>query len=404
MEKEKQQLTSYIEYLQTPVSREGTGAEKYELRKRLFGREDVLPMWVADMDLPVAPFIQEAIQRRAQNPIYGYTLATNKTYQAVVNWHADKGLICQPNQIEFTHNVANAFHMAVLAFTAPGDAILIQPPVYPPFFKAPLINNRQCIESPLKLIDNRYEIDFDDFEKKISDNNVKLFLFCNPQNPSGRVWLKKELQQLAEICIKYNVIIISDEIHSSLTNPCHTFVPLASLSQAVSNITVTLDSPGKVFNLGGLQIGYTIIQNEVLLKRYRQIKKSVSVEELNLFAISALEAAYTDPKRFLWISAIQTVIQQNIDYLREFISDHFPEIIIMKPEASYLVWLDLSHLFTTHKKMNEWLINEAQLGLNDGLSFSGESKLGEYCVRMNIAVPKRTMIQACKQMERARKR
>jgi len=397
-------IQGFIDYLQTPVSRLGTGAEKYELRQTLFGDANVLPMWVADMDLPIAPFIKEALTKRMQHPILGYTLATDKTYQSVVDWHAKKGLTCQAKHIEFTHNVANGFFMAVQAFTEPGDAILVQPPVYPPFLSAPILNGRKCIESPLEFINGRYRIDFQQFEQDIKDHNVKLFLFCQPQNPSGQIWQMEELNKLATLCLKHNVLVISDEIHSSLAQKPANFTSMASLSKKIALNTITLDSPGKVFNLGGLQIGYAIIYNPTLKDKFKAVKKSVSVEGLNLFAITALEAAYSHEQAHQWVSAVNETIQQNLDYLSAFLNLHFPTVTYIQPEASYLVWLNFKSLFNNHPSLKDWLIREAKLGLNDGMSFAGVStQTGEFMMRMNLAINQTTLIQACHQLKEAKK-
>lgn len=391
----------FSKYLQTPLNRIGTGAEKYELRDKIFKQEDVLPMWVADMDLPVAPFIIDALNKRLQHPILGYTIALDSTYQAIVDWHYNKGLNIQADQIEFTHNVANGLFMSVHAFTEVGDTILVQSPVYPPFLHAPTITNRKCIESPLKLINNRYQMDFDLIERQFKENQIKLMLLCNPQNPSGRVWLEDELRALGELCLQYGVVIVSDEIHSSLTlkGP---FISMASLSEEIANITVTLDSPGKTFNLGGLQIGYAIIQNPTLKTQLQKTKASYSIGGLNLFAITALQAAYSDNSSTVWVSSVKQLIKENIAYLKAFLNHNFPNVKVMEPEASYLIWLDFSAVFDSDNEMWDWLIKKAKLGLNRGQSFSKKETIGRCCVRMNLAIPKSVLAQACQQLLKAK--
>lgn len=393
--------TDYLEYLNSEIDRTGTHSEKYELRQSLFGSEDVLPMWVADMDLPIAPHITQALVERMQHPILGYTLASDQTYQAIINWHAQKGLACTAQQIEFTHNVANGFHMAIQALSKPGDTVLVQTPVYPPFLTAPLLNNRHCVESPLELHNGRYQINFEQFEKDIIKHNVKLYLLCNPQNPSGRVWLKQELERLANICLKHNVLIISDEIHSSLINH-GTFTSMASISKEIANITVTLDSPGKTFNLGGLQIGYAIIYNPDLLQQYQSVKRTVSIEGLNVFALVALEAAYSHKETEPWLASLNTHLKSNIAYLKQFLTTHYSKIKMMEPEASYLVWLDFRALFDNPVNLKTWLVNQAKLGLNDGAGFSKKPSVSEGFARMNIAVPKATLVTACNQLLKAK--
>ena len=393
--------TDYLEYLNSEIDRTGTHSEKYEIRQNLFGSEDVLPMWVADMDLPIAPHITSALIERMRHPILGYTLASEQTYQAIINWHAQKGITCTSQQIEFTHNVANGFHMAIQAFSKPGDTVLVQTPVYPPFLKAPSLNNRHCVESPLELHNGRYQINFEQFEKDIIKHKVTLFLFCNPQNPSGRIWHKKELERFANICLKHKVLIISDEIHSSLINQA-TFTSMASISKEISNITITLDSPGKTFNLGGLQIGYAIIYNPDLLQRYRSIKRTVAIEELNVFALVALEAAYSHKETKPWLASLNTHLKSNIAYLKQFLVTHYPQVKMMEPEASYLVWLDFRALFNNPVNLKNWLVIQAKLGLNDGAGFSKMPSVSEGFARMNIAVPKVTLVKACNQLLNAK--
>lgn len=382
------------------LPREGSHAEKYELRQRLFGTEDVLPMWVADMDLPTPPFIIDALKTRLEHPILGYTKTPESVYRAIIHWQARHGYAVKASHIAFTHNVANGFYMAVCAFTEPGDAVLVQPPIYPPFLSAPASNQRRLVEAPLTLKDNVYGIDFERFETAITDHDVKLFLFCNPQNPSGRVWHRDELETLAAICLKHGVTLVADEIHSDMVFPGHRHIPIASLSEAIANITVTLSSPGKTFNLGGLQIGYAIIANPALRARYQQVKNSVFVHDLSLFAMIALESAYSD-QGSAWRDRLLEHFQNNIDELETFFQTHLPRVGVMRPEASYLVWLDFNALFDDHRSLREWMIKQAKLGLNDGQSFGGTSGAGDGFMRMNLAVPKPVLRQALERIRRA---
>ncbi|MDX1351672.1 MAG: PatB family C-S lyase [Thiomicrorhabdus sp.] len=384
-----------------PISRAGTHAEKYELRQALFGSNDVLPMWVADMDLPCPPFVMNALKSRLKHTLLGYTLTPDNVYQAIIRWQAQHNYTVDKSQILFTHNVANGFFMAVSAFTRPGDSILVQPPIYPPFLKAPKINNRKLVEAPLCLVDERYQIDFEAFEKLVVDNSVKLFLLCNPQNPSGRVWSKDELLKLAEICLKHQVIIVSDEIHSDIVYPPYKHTPMASLSDETANITITLSSPGKTFNLGGLQIGYAIIANPTLKAYYIRVCQQNAIDSVNLFGQIALTAAYTEQGKE-WRDELLNHFSQNIDLLEQFLAKELPQIKAMRPEASYLVWLDFRALFASHKELKEWLVNQAKLGLSDGERFGGESLAGTGFMRINLAVPKPTLEKALRQLKQAK--
>lgn len=380
------------------ISRLGTQAEKYESRQAVFGRDDVLPMWVADMDLPTPPFIIEALKQRLNHPILGYTQMPDSMFQAIVDWQSQHGYSIQTEQILLTHNVANGLFLAVQAFTRPGDTVLIQPPIYPPFYQAAQLNDRQLALAPLVLVQNQYQIDFVEFERQIKTQSVRLFLLCNPHNPAGRVWSGSELRQIAEICLKHDVIIVSDEIHSDLVYDGYHHTPFASISDEVAQRSITLSSPGKTFNLAGLQIGYAIIANPKLRQAFAHTLACTKIDDLNLFGMIALEAAYSSEGR-VWKRDLMTHFQTNIEYLQLFLAEHFPQVKLIGPQASYLVWLDFRELFSDHQALKNWLINEAKLGLNDGESY-GEA--GSGFMRMNIAAPKSTLEQAFRQLVQAK--
>lgn len=400
MEKTLTELNGQTLDFEQAIGRENTHTEKYDLRRKLFGTEDVLPMWVADMDLPTPPFIIEALQQRLEHPILGYPHTPDSVYQAIIDWQNQYGVEVNKSDIVFTHNVANGFMMAVGAYTQPNDAVMLMPPVYPPFFNAISRHHCQIVEAPLALQDNRYAIDFKAMEQKIKAFHVKLLLFCHPQNPSGRVWTKDELMQLADICVRHQVIIVSDEIHADLTFPPNQHTPLAALEHPVREQTITLTSPGKTFNLGGLQIGYALINNPKLRKIYLDYNKAHAVYDLNLFGQIAIEAAYSQQGK-AWRAKLLQHFADNIAMLDRFISEHLPKVKVMKPEASYLVWLDFRSMFDNQKALKKWLIEEAKLGLNDGESFGGESRAGTGFMRINIAVSKESMQQALSQIKDA---
>lgn len=391
----KEILTYPIVDFDQIIEREGTDAEKYDARQAVFGTTDVLPMWIADQDLPTPAFILDALKQRLEHPILGYTHMSDTLYQSVIDWHAQQDYCVQKSDIVWTHNVANGFHLAVQALTQAGDAILVQPPVYPPFLKAPELNDRRCVEAPLSLVNGRYEIDFLAFEQTLIQHQVKLFLFCNPQNPSGRVWLKDELIQLGELCLKHQVVVISDEIHSDLVYDGHQHIPMASLSHAFAQNTLTLSSPGKTFNLGGLEIGYALIANPALKQAYQAHCHSLKINDINLFAATALKTAYSDLGRNHQRQLL-TYLQSNLDEAETFFKTYMPKIKMMRPEASYLIWLDFSDLFTDQSQLKTWLITQAKLGLGDGQNF-GNSGTGY--MRMNIALPKSRLKIALNQLQ-----
>ncbi|MBN2647365.1 MAG: PatB family C-S lyase [Thiotrichales bacterium] len=379
------------------LDRENSDAEKYALRQTLFGTDQLLPMWVADMDLPTPPFIIEALKQRLDHPILGYPHTPDALYQSIIDWQSQYGLNVQADEIVFTHNVANGFMMAVGAFTQPGDAVLIMPPVYPPFFAAVQRHHCRLVEAPLQWHLNRYYLDFAALEDKIRRFHVKLLLFCHPQNPSGRVWLKEELEQLADLCVRYQVILISDEIHADLTFPPKQHLPLAALNHPIVEQCITLNSPGKTFNLGGLQIGYALIRHPQLRQKYRDYCHANALYDLNLFAQVALQAAYTEQGK-QWRSRLLAHFDSNIQELIGFFAKHLPAVNVVRPEASYLVWLDFRQIFSDQTQLKKWCVEQAKLGLNDGETFGGESRAGTGFMRMNLAVSKATLHQALQQL------
>jgi cystathionine beta-lyase len=359
-------------------------------------------MWVADQDLCTPEFVIDALKSRLEHPILGYTSASAKVYQAIIDWQARHHYHITQAHIVFTHNVANGFYMAVQAFTRPGDAVLVQTPVYPPFLQAPIVHQRRLVSVPLVLSHSpqpRYHIDFAEFEQTIVQQNVKLFLFCHPQNPSGRVWLKDELERIAAICLRHKVLVVSDEIHSDLLYPGHTHIPMASLSPAIAANTVTLNSPGKTFNLGGLHIGYALLANPQHKTAYLQVAQGNAINNLNVFAYVALQAAYS-VQGFTWKQQRLSEFANNINQVIAFFAEHFPTVNVMRPEASFLIWLDFNALFSEQSALKNWLVQHAKLGLNDGQTFGHES--GQGFMRLNIAVSFAVLQDALQRLQQAK--
>ena len=397
-------IANYIrDFFTQPIDRTGTGAEKYELCESLFGRADVLPMWVADQDLPTPPFVIAALERRLRHPILGYTHTSDALCASVVNWQGQYGYQCQPEDLVFTHNVATGLFLAVQALSREGEGVVIMPPIYPPFAQAISRNNRHVVAVPLlyQPTATDYRFDLAGLAQAFAREDVRLCLLCHPHNPSGRVWTRTELTQLAELALAHNVILVSDEIHGDLTLPPNSHCPLASLSPAVAQHTVTLSSPGKTFNLAGLQIGYAIAANPAHRSALQAAAARVKIDELNLFAMVATQAAYSKDG-LIWRDALCQHIQNNIAHITQVFAEMAPAVRVVQPQASYLVWLDFNPLipqvFADHAVLQAWLINDAKLGLNDGLSYG---EVGRGFMRINLAVPPARLEQACLQLRQA---
>ncbi len=379
-----------------PVDRTGTNSFKFDFRKQVFGTDDVLPMWVADMDFKTPPFVLDAIKRRLDHEVLGYTFRGDTFSRTVADWmyrrhgwHVEKDWVC------FSPGVVPAFNLAVLAFTSPGDKVIVQRPVYFPFFPAIENHHRVLVNNPLKLIDGRYHIDFDNLEAKINDS-VKMILFCSPHNPAGNVWHRDELQKLVNICAERNILILSDEIHSDLIYGGNTHIPTASLGIEASDRTITCVAPSKTFNLAGMSTSALIISNTALRKKYEKILDDIHVGGGNIFGFIALEAAYTRGDE--WLEELMAYLKINRDYLTGYFSEYIPLIKPVVPEATYMVWLDCRDLGMDDEQLRKFMINEAKLGLSDGTLFGPE---GSGFQRMNIGCPLATLLKALGQLKKA---
>lgn len=383
------------------IDRKNTHAEKYELAKQLFGSESVQPMWVADMDIPTPKFIIDAVKSRLDHPVLGYTLADDKTYQAIIEWQARYDYQVDKQEILFTHNVANGFHIAIQACTQPGESILVFTPIYPPFLTAPVSNHRNVLEQPLVGDENGYyQIDYAQLERNLTNEDVTALLLCHPHNPVGRSWSEDELVKIVELCDKYDVIIISDEIHADLTYPPHQHKPLASLSGKAKDITITLNSPGKTFNLGGLQIGYAIIANKPLRESYQACLNQVSINGLSCFGYEAIKAAYSN-EGWLWKQELLNHLQSNINAFIKAIEEKHQEVIIQPPQATYLVWMNFKNVFSNQTDLKNWWALNVGLGLSNGKAFGGEFNTGEGCMRINLAVSEETLVRVIEEIKQA---
>jgi len=377
------------------INRQNTNCVKYDLNQEIFGTNDILPMWVADMDFKTPDFIIDAVKERAEHPVYGYTFRPDSYYQSIIdwvkrrnNWNIDK------EWIGFCPGIVPAVNMAVMAFSNPGDKIIVQPPVYFPFFNAVELNGRRLVYNQLQLKNGRYGFDLEDLKKKTVDPAVKMLILSNPHNPGGSVWSKTELEELATICIENNVLIISDEIHGDLVYKPNKYIPLSSIYNEIAQHTVSFIAPSKTFNIAGMSSASSIISNKVLRQRYNEIIEQLHIGMGNMFGIVALEAAYKNGDN--WLNQLLEYLQENVKLTQEFIESHIPEIKMIKPEGTYLVWLDFSKLGLNNKELDDLLIKKAKVGLNSGYTFGPG---GDGFMRINIACPKPILEKALKQIK-----
>jgi cysteine-S-conjugate beta-lyase len=379
-----------------PAKREGTNCIKYDLRKSIFGAEDVIPMWVADMDFNSPDFIIKSLQSRLDHEIYGYSFRPAEYFSSITewlenryNWKVQKEWIC------FSPGIVPALNFSTLAFTQPGDNIIVQPPVYFPFFPAVEAHGRNLIYNRLKESDGRWVMDYDSLVTSI-DEKTKMIIISNPHNPVGRVWSPEELNRLAEICLKNNILILSDEIHCDLVLPGFSHTPISSLSEKISDNTVTFIAPSKTFNLAGLSTSSVIISNPVLRKSFNRIVDNLHVGNGNIFGTVASIAAYSHGQK--WLDALLDYIDHNIDFVENFCKKMIPEIIPVPPEATYMIWLDCRKLGMTGKELQNFFVNKAGVGMNEGSTFGPG---GEGFMRMNIATTHQTVMKAMEQIENA---
>ncbi len=381
------------------AARERSRAEKYTLREKLFGTEDVLPMWVADMDIETPECVRRAVAERAQHPVYGYEEMEESAFAAQREWMLRRhGWAMERERLLYSHSVVASISTAVMAFTEPGDEVVVQPPIYPPFVKQVGYNDRRVLSNPLRRDESgRYRFDLDDLERKISPR-TKLLLLCSPHNPVGRVWEREELEALAALCLKYGITVFSDEIHSDLVYAPHRHVPFASLSPDVQAATVTAIGPGKTFNVAGLAISTVAISDDTLYRRFEKVYRAIHFAQGTVFGHVGFEAAYREGEA--WLEALLGHLRTNRDRLDRLLQ-RFEGIAMHPPEGTYLAWLDCRGLgFESDRALREFFVREARLGLSPGISFGRE---GSGFMRLNFAVPTPLMDEAMRRLEQALK-
>ena len=380
------------------IDRTGTHTVKYDLRDAVFGNKEVIPMWVADMDFKTPDFIVEAVKKRAEHPIYGYTIRPDSFNESIINWMKKRhNWNIKKDWLTFSPGVVPALVMCVLAFTKPGDKIIIQSPVYFPFFSTIEGNGRQLTDNPLKEKNGKFVMDFEDLKSKI-DSRTKMLILCSPHNPVGRVWSKEELQELSNICLENNMLIISDEIHSDLVFSKHKHIPLASISQEIADNTITCMAPSKTFNIAGLNTAEVIISNKNLLNDFNNKMNDYHLFIANIFGTTALEAAYNSGEP--WLNEMLEYVWNNYITVNDFIKKNTPKIKVFEPEGTYLLWLDFKAMNLSRQELMHFIIDKAGVGLNSGFTFGVN---GEYFLRMNIACPNALVKKSLMHIEKAYK-
>ncbi len=383
----------------TVIDRLSTSSSKWSYRKQRTGVEDVIPMWVADMDFASPPEVVEAIKARAAHPLYGYTTRTDGYYEGLINWMKKRngwsGI--QRDWILSSPGVVPGFNIAVQAYSQPGDKVIIQPPVYYPFKNAILNNGRQVVDNPLKIVDSNYVMNYDDLRKKI-DGRTKMIIFCSPHNPVGRVWKRDELKQFVEICEEKDIIIISDEIHSDLILGKTKHTCTSTLSEDALQRTVTLTAPNKTFNIAGLQNADAIIPNKKLRDAFLNVTINTSISNPNIFGMVAQDAAYA--KGEPWLEELLTYLKANLAYFEDFIKKRIPGLKVYPLEGTYLAWVDCTSLGMDDAILHDWMLKKAKLWLDDGVMFGSE---GSMFMRFNIACPRSILKQALERLEKAAK-
>ena len=382
---------------QTSVDRENTNAEKYVLREKLFGTEDVIPVWVADMDIDTPDFVLNAIKQRLNHPVFGYEEMPESAYLAQIEWmKKEHGIEFKLEDMFYSHSVVASMNAVIEVFSNEGDGVIVQTPVYPPFFHSVVKHKRELIKNPLRVLDNGvYTFDIEDLKSKIN-KNTKLLLLSSPHNPVGRAWKKEELEQILELCLENNIVVFSDEIHSDLTYEPNKHIPFASLSKKAKEITITAIGVGKTFNMAGFAISTVAIQNKELREKFSEVYKKIHFADGTVFGHVGFEAAYTHGKE--WLEELKVHLLNNYEMLKG-VCQKYPHAIKLTPiEATYLAWLDCRGMKLTDKELRKFFVNEAKLGLSPGISFSRE---GNGFMRLNFALSHAKMLKIIEQLENA---
>ena len=379
-----------------PIDRRGTHCVKFDALKDMFGREDLISLWVADMDFATPDFIIDALKQRLEHAVLGYPVQYDGYWQSVVDWiRSHHGWEVEREWMRYIPGIVKGIGMVVNVFTQPGDKIIIQPPVYHPFRLVPEHNGREIVMNPLRCVGDSYEMDFEQLEQ-IIDDKCKILILANPHNPVGITWSRDTLARLANIAVKHNLIVISDEIHCDMAIYGHKHIPFASVSENAARCSITFGAPSKTFNIAGIVSSYAIVPNPALREKFFGWLTANEFDMATIFAMVATEAAFTQGEE--WRQQMLAHIEGNIDFVDEYLKANIPEVRAIKPQASYLVWLDFSALGLPHDKLIDMLVNDARLAMNDGAMFGIG---GEQHTRLNVGTQRAVLEQAMKQLKQA---
>ena len=384
-----------IEYnFDEEINRKNTNCAKYDGLKKYFGYEDLNPLWVADMDFKTPAFINDAIINAAKNSLYGYSIDSDALYESIINWqNTQHNWQINKEDIYMINGVVPAYSACIEAFSEENDEVIVQTPIYPPLFKCVNANNRKVVVNELKKDETGYyTMDLEDLESKIT-SKTKILALCSPHNPVGRVWSKEELEKLANICIKHNIIIVSDEIHSDIT--FKKFTPLASISKEIANQTITLNSAGKTFNIAGLNSAYAISKNQKILDKFKKIAQKREIQSINFFGYVATKAAYDNGA--LFVEELKKYLLSNIEFTKNYLKKNNSKIAFKPPEATYLLWLDFSRYNLSHNEIKNILLTKSKIALNDGVSFGNN---GNGYFRLNLALSQNSLEIALSQLSK----
>lgn len=371
------------------ITRKGSGCVKHDALMKFFGHDDLLPMWVADMDFRTPDFIVNAIRQRCEHEVFGYAIAQESYWDTIMQWlRRHYNIASRQEELHFIPGIVAGIAFVMQAMTQADDHILVTTPVYPPFINVPQSSRRKIVSSPLKIVDGRFCIDFEDLERQA--RHCSWMILSNPHNPGGTVWGKEVLTQIADICYRNHVNVISDEIHADMTLPGHQHVSFSTVSEHAREISITFMAPSKTFNMAGLSSSVCYCPNEELRRRFYGFLDGLEVANGNIFAFVGAEAAFRHGEE--WLSQMLTYLQGNVDYLRTYLSEQMPQVRPILPEASYLAWLDFNGYGLTHDDIKNRLITQAHVALNDGTDFGGADFQG--CFRLNIGCPRQILHEA----------